>query len=118
LDRTKALGVSRKTYYEWEERGLMRPIQWTHPGLVYSMEDTYFGRDEEYQKLFLHTMMDLASRYEFNPLAGDFATGKQVAKNLQSIFRRYGSPVFAKRDVGRIQKNHEAEDVLPGLLFG
>jgi hypothetical protein len=114
--------VSRRSFQELvclaredarrEERALMRQIEWKQPGLVYSMDDTYFGRDEGNKKLFLHTVRDLASRYEFDPLAGDFALGMQVAKNLERLFSRYGPPLFLKRDKGGNLKHQAVEDVL------
>jgi len=91
---------------------LMRHIEWKQPGLVYSMDDTYFGKDEVNKKLYLHTVRDLSSRYQFDPLAGDFAKGRHVAKNLEWLFNRYGPPLFLKRDGGSNLKHHEVEDVL------
>jgi hypothetical protein len=114
--------VSRRSFQELvrlareevkrEERALMRRIEWKQPGLVYSMDDTYFGRDEVNTKLHLHTVRDLASRYEFDPVAGEYATGRQVAKNLEFLFNRYGPPLFLKRNGGSNLKHHEVEDVL------
>jgi hypothetical protein len=93
-------------------RAAMRRIRWLRPGLVYSMDDAICGRDENYRRLFLHTVRDLSSRYQFKPLCGDFAAGPQVAKNLERLFERYGPPLILKRDGGSNLKHEDVEEVL------
>jgi hypothetical protein len=90
----------------------MRRIEWKQPGLVFAMDDTYFGRDERNQKLYLHAVRDLSSRYQFKPLAGEFAKGEAVANNLKCLFKRYGPPLFLKRDNGGNLKHHAVEKML------
>jgi transposase InsO family protein len=95
-----------------EKAARMRRIEWKQPGLVWGMDDTYFGRDENYRKLFLHSVRDLSSRYQFEPLGGDFARGPKVAENLKRLFDRYGPPLILKRDNGSNLEHHDVEKVL------
>jgi hypothetical protein len=95
-----------------EEAARMRRIEWKQPGLVWAMDDSYFGRDEDYQKLFLHAVRDLPSRYEFEPIGGDFARGPKVAENLDRLFDQYGAPLIMKRDNGKNLEHHDVEEVL------
>jgi len=90
----------------------MRRIEWLQPGLVWAMDDTFYGRDENDLKLFLHSVRDLPSRYQFNPISGDFAGGPAVAQNLRRLFDRYGHPLFLKRDNGSNLAHSEVEKVL------
>jgi hypothetical protein len=93
-------------------RAAMRRICWKQPGLVYSIDDSMCGRDEDYRKLFVHSVRDLPSRYQFKPLGGDFAAGPKVAKNLERLFERYGPPLILKRDGHGNLKHEDVEDVL------
>jgi len=93
-------------------KAAMRRICWKQPGVVYSMDDMLFGRDEDYRKLFLHTVRDLSSRYHFPPLGADFARGPEVAKNLERLFEKYGPPLIAKRDGGSNLNHPDVNDVL------
>lgn len=42
----------------------------------------------------------LASRHRLRPLVSDQLDGRQIAIHLESLFRRYGAPLFLKRDHG------------------
>jgi transposase InsO family protein len=94
------------------ERAGHRHIAWKGPGVVFALDDSYYGRDERDRKLYLHSVRDLGARYHFDPLAGDFAKGGAVAKNLERIFNRYGPPLILKRDGGSNLKHEAVEDVL------
>jgi hypothetical protein len=114
--------VSRRDFYHLvdlarsdmnrEKAALMRRIEWRQPGLVWGMDDTFYGLDEHDGKLFLHAVRDLPSRYEFNPLGGDFARGPKVAENLRRLFDRYGHPLFLKRDNGGNLAHFKVEELL------
>lgn len=89
-----------------------RRIHWTVPHVVWSMDDTLFGRDCAGQKLFLHTVSDLGSRYRFPPPGEDFACGEEVAGNLEYLFGTYGCPLFMKRDNHGTLNHSAVEEVL------
>ena len=78
----------------------MRRIEWLAPSLVWSMDDTEFGRDANGAKQYFHNMADLSSAYTFKPIAGEFACGEGISANLEYHFEKYGAPLFMKRDNG------------------
>lgn len=114
--------VSRRDYYRLvegaradlnrEEAAWMRRIDWKQPNLVWAMDDTQYGYDHHGKKLYVHATRDLPSRYQFDPLAGDFAKGPEVAKHLKRLFDRYGAPLFIKRDNGGNLNHEEVERIL------
>jgi len=95
-----------------EKASQMRRIEWKQPGLVWAMDDTFFGYDQSGKKLFVHSTRDLPSRYQFDPLSGNFTKGPEVAKHLRRLFNRYGSPLFLKRDNGGNLNHAMVEQVL------
>lgn len=95
-----------------EKRANQRRITWHCPGVVWSMDDTEYGRDDMEKKLYIHNVHDLASRYKFEPPAGDFARKEVVADNLGRLFKMKGRPLFMKRDNGSNFKNPEVDAVL------
>jgi hypothetical protein len=64
------------------------------------MDGTEWGHDESGRKLHLHNLMDLASNYKFSPIAGELACGEGISAHLDRHYRRFGSPLFQKRDNG------------------
>ncbi len=47
------------------------------------------------------------NRYQMQPLAGDMASGEEVANHLEELFGKHGAPLFIKRDNGG-NLNHQA----------
>lgn len=90
----------------------LRRIDWKSPGVVWAMDDIEPGLIIEGQKLYLHNLQDLASRYKFNPVAGTFAKGETVAENLREKFERFGPPLFLKKDNHGNLNNSEVNNVL------
>jgi len=85
----------------------MRRIEWRVPGAVWSLDDTGSKR-----RGYVHQVQDLASRYKFPPPAGNtMPHGKEVAENLERLFKRYGPPIVIKRDHGG-NLNHSEVDAL------
>ncbi len=85
----------------------MRRIEWRVPGAVWSMDDTGSKR-----RGYVHQVQDLASRYKFQPPAGNaLPHGEEVAENLERLFERHGAPLVIKRDNGG-NLNHGAVDAL------
>lgn len=76
----------------------LRHIDWKTTGIVWSMDDTELGTDTNGFRIFEHMVMELGSRYKFPPVCGPLMSGKQVAVNLEKLFRKFGVPLFLKRD--------------------
>ena len=123
LYRCHQEAISRRDFYDLvqkareeanrERRNGFRLIQWHYPNLAWGMDDLECKyRDQEGQKLYANRMQDLASRYKFSPMAGDYPCGTEVAGYLEAHFRRFGAPLFLKRD-NRGNLNHtEVDEIL------
>ena len=48
------------------------------------------------QKLWVHAVKDLASRYQLEPLTALASSGIEVARHLESLFRSQGAPLLLK----------------------
>ncbi|MCX6349608.1 MAG: hypothetical protein NTV79_08965 [Candidatus Aureabacteria bacterium] len=84
----------------------MRHVTWHIPNLAWCMDDLQVEfRDEEDEKLYGNRFQDLASRYKFGPLAGDFPCGEETAGHLETLFNRFDAPLILKRD-NRGNLNH------------
>jgi len=92
--------VVRMARYEYnaDYRHNLRRIHWQTPGMVWAMDDTEFSHETMEHKVFLHHLQDVAARYKFQPIVGDFACGDEIAAYLASIGDKYGDPLFIKRD--------------------
>ena len=86
----------------------LRRIHWNVPNVAWSMDPCEYGkRDADGAKVHLNHMQDLASRYKFNPMAGDIPCGEEISGWLADTFNNFGTPLFLKRDNGG-NLNHEA----------
>jgi hypothetical protein len=107
--------ISRRRFQELvaEERqnrfDAMKRITWLVPGSVWSIDTTEYGPE----KLKITPLRDLASKYQFpTPLAAAAEDGTQIAFYLERMFRRYGAPLFLKRDLGSPLNCHAVDGVL------
>jgi hypothetical protein len=57
-------------------------------------------------------VLDLHSRYRFQPLVCDRLDGRQIAGHLEHLFRQHGAPLFLKRDNGSPFNHHAVDAVL------
>ena len=90
----------------------LRRIHWNVPNVAWSMDPCEYKQCEICGKVHLNHMQDLASRYKFNPMAGDIPRGEEISGWLTATFTRFGTPLILKRDNGG-NLNHEAvTDVL------
>ncbi len=81
-------------------------IEWTAPGVVWSIDDT------QYLGTKLQQVQDLASRYKFPVLISRSMTADKIAGHLERLFKQYGPPLFLKRD-NAANLNHDLiNDVL------
>lgn len=84
----------------------LRRIRWNVPNIAWSMDPCeYEQRDAA--KVYLNQMQDLASRYKFNPMTGEIPCGEEISGYLAATFKRFGAPLFLKRDNGG-NLNHAA----------
>lgn len=92
------------------KRAMERRVRWHLPGLVWAIDDTELSMNGI--KMNIHNARDLASRYTFRPLLGEFPKGPDVAENLRILFREHGAPLFLKRDNGCNLNSVEVDKVL------
>ena len=90
-------------------------VTWHVPGAVWSFDDTELMRGES-QRLRLHQVQDLASRYKFPPWVGERILGATVAQLLEALFLRYGAPLVLKRDLGKNLHQQAVEVLLARYL--
>ena len=94
-----------------DRRKNLRRIEWLVPGVVWAMDVTEYevgGAD----KIHLHNMQDLGSRYKFPPLSGECPVGEEIAGYLSDKFGRFGPPLFLKRDNGGNLNHRAVNEVL------
>ncbi|MEI6860978.1 MAG: transposase family protein [Verrucomicrobiota bacterium] len=92
-----------------QQRG--KRVQWHEPDVVWGTDASERGADRAGRKLFVHTVQDLCTRYRFAPLVAVESQGRAIARHLAGLFRRYGPPLFLKRDNGG-PFNHAAVDAV------
>ncbi len=90
----------------------LRRIRWNVPNVAWSMDPCEYKQHAEGGKVYLNQMQDLASRYKFQPLAGNVPCGEEIAGHLAATFRRFGVPLFLKRDNGSNLNHAAVNDVL------
>ena len=87
-------------------------VQWKQPNLVWAIDATEHERDGLGQRLWVHVIKDLASRYKFEPLTVLESRGSDVAMHLEKLFRQHGPPLLLKRDNGSVFNNQPVDDLL------
>jgi hypothetical protein len=102
--------ISRRDYYHIlnryrarllnQERAGWWRYQWLKVGAVWSLDDMDFGYDEAGCRLRAHDVMDIGSRYMFDPLDSETLPAEKVAVNLDGLFHENGPPIFVKSDCG------------------
>lgn len=86
-------------------------ISWDCPHMVWSIDD--FEYVFKGIKFYVHQVQDIASRYKFEPLVDARPVkGEDVAANLHRLFKKYGAPLFMKRDNGSNLNHFEVINVL------
>jgi len=85
----------------------MQHIDWRAPGMVWALDPSELPKNRVCGKIEGVTVQDLGSQYKFDPIAGDVPCGEEVAGHLERLFRRFGAPLFLKRDNGG-NLNHPA----------
>jgi hypothetical protein len=93
-----------------DQRNHLRRIEWLVPGVVWALDGT--EENLENATLHLQNMQDMGSRYKFAPLSGNCPVGEEVAGYLSEKFRRFGAPLFLKRDNGGNLNHRAVNEVL------
>jgi len=92
-------------------RDYIEHISWDCPHMVWAMDD--FEYTDKGVKHYVHQVQDLASRNKFEPLdSTEPVKGEEVAANLQKLFKKYGAPLFMKRDNGSNLNHSKVRDTL------
>ncbi len=107
------LEAARRTLARQRQADL-RHVTWHVPGLVWSLDDTELTRLP--QRLHLHQVQDVASRYKFTPWVGQRLAGDAVARRLEQLFVQHGAPLVLKRDNGGNLNDHAVDEVLARYL--
>jgi hypothetical protein len=84
-----------------DRRAEIRHVSWLRSNLAWAMDDCQTRDGVGAEKLYLHNLTDLGSRYRLPPLAAAYLPcGEEVAGHLQQLFDRFDPPLFCKRDNG------------------
>jgi hypothetical protein len=94
------------------KRESQKNIQWHIPGSCWSMDMSEYGRDANGVKIWVQEVQDLASRFKFPPLGGEYPYGEELAAYLHYLFKTHGQPLFLKRDNGTNQAHSAVDEVL------
>jgi transposase InsO family protein len=103
------LALEERTRRDLERRKQSKHVTWKEPNLAWSIDGTERGRDQQGERLHVHAVQDLCSRYRFEPLVATESKGEAVALHLEKLFQKHGPPLFLKRDNGS-PLNHAAVD--------
>ena len=100
-----------------DRRAEIRHVSWLRSNLAWAMDDCQSRDGAGAEKLYLHNLTDLGSRYRLPPLAAAYLPcGEEVAGHLQQLFDRFDPPLFCKRDNGgnlnHLAVNHVLEEAL------
>jgi transposase InsO family protein len=76
------------------------------------VDATESGRDAEGNKLYIHEVQDMCSRYRLDALVSLRSQGNEIAAHLERRFLHNGAPLFIKRDNGSPFNCIEVNEVL------
>ncbi len=77
----------------------LRRITWMVPNTAWSMDPCKYGQRAA-DEANMNQVQDLASRYKFEPMAGDVPGGEEISGYLTARFKQFGPPLLLKRDNG------------------
>jgi len=103
LSRRELAGLMED--YRRDRLASMKRIDWLYTGVAWSCDATEYGPDGT----LIIPVMDMRSRYRFQPLVTNKLDGQQIASHLEKLFKQHGAPLFLKRDNGS-PFNHQAVD--------
>jgi hypothetical protein len=95
----------------------IRHVSWLRSNLAWAMDDCQTRDGAGGERLYLHNLTDLGSRYRLPPLASHYLPcGEEVAGHLQRLFDRFNPPLFCKRDNGGNLNHLAVNQVLEAAL--
>lgn len=89
-----------------------RRVEWLTSQVAWGFDGTDSAKDHRGERLVLHPMSDLASRYRFDPLVGFEADGREIARWVDRHCEQHGAPLFLKRDNGSPLNHRDVNAVL------
>ncbi len=92
--------------YRRDQLARMKRIHWLWSGLAWSCDATEYGGQQ------IIPVLDLHSRYRFQPLVTGRLEGNQIARHLEKLFRQHGPPLLLKRDNGSVFNCEPVDEVL------
>ena len=103
------LALEERTQRSLARRQICKHVAWKEPNLAWAIDATERGRDEQGERLYVHAVQDLCTRFRFAPMVAVESKGEAIAAHLEHLFRKHGAPLFLKRDNGS-PLNHAAVD--------
>lgn len=83
-----------------ERRISLDQIHYEKVNAVWSMDDSMIFRNESGEKMNMHVIRDLSSKYQFAKPSQGVLSGSEVAQNLETQIKKFGAPLFLKSDLG------------------
>lgn len=83
-----------------ERRQALDHIHYNKVSAVWSIDDSMIFRDENGEKMTMHVIRDLSSKYQFVKPSQGVLSGEEVARNLEVQIKKFGAPLFLKSDLG------------------
>jgi hypothetical protein len=106
LSRRQLAGLVQD--YRQGQLDAMKHIHWLWAGLAWSCDATEYDANG----CLIIPVVDLRSRYRFEPLVTRKLDGRQIAAHLEKLFRQHGAPLFLKRDNGSPFNHRLVDEVL------
>lgn len=75
-------------------------VSWLHVNIAWSIDGVEWPADHRGDRLWLHPVQELCSRFRFAPLVRCGEDGEAIARHLEALFNDHGAPLFLKRDNG------------------
>ena len=82
------------------QRWRWQRVSWLHVNVAWSIEGVEWPADHRGDRLWLHPVQELCSRFRFPPLVRCGEDGEAIARHLEALFKAHGAPLFLKRDNG------------------
>jgi hypothetical protein len=88
-------------------------VEWHEPGTVWAMDVFEMKLFYTPRKSYVLTVQDLAAGYKFPPLTTEREPrGHEVTAHLESLFARFGKPLFLKSDNGGNLNHYSTKELL------
>ena len=102
---------ARREHHQ-RRRESWRRVEWLTSQVAWGFDGTDSAKDHRGERLVLHPMSDMASRYRFEPLVSFEANGHEIARWIDHHCEQHGAPLFIKRDNGSPLNHHAVNEVI------